>query len=672
MSTKSFLFINGHKIHFENERNLLEVIRKAHIDLPTFCYHSELSVYGACRLCIVEIEGRGIVSSCSTKPEQGLKVLTATEELRQIRKISLELLLANHDQNCTSCIKSSSCRLQTIARRLGVSEVRFKTVESHKPKDESTYGISRDPNKCILCGDCVRACNEIQGIGAIDFAFRGHEMSVVPSFGKELGDVSCVECGQCARVCPTGAITVKSDIDRLWQLINDGKKYVVAQVAPAVRVALGESFGMAPGTDVSGQLVAALKYLGMKKVYDTSFSADLTIIEETNEFLQRKAKGENLPLITSCCPAWVKFAEFYFPEFLPNVSTCRSPQQMLGSLVKKVLPKELGMHREDVIMVSIMPCTAKRSEANRAEFALHGTPDVDLVITTQELAMMIQQTGLQFTSLDPEAFDMPFGFKTGGGVIFGNSGGVSEAVLRYAAEKLSGKQLEVEDVQEVRGENGIRQVTINLGGQELKLAVVHGLRNARHLLNEVKKGKVQIDFIEVMSCPGGCVGGSGQPVASETTMRRERTRSLYRADKTMQLHASQDNPYLAQLYQNVLGEPGGHEAHHLLHTDYRDRSDIFEGEVVLSNPDSREMVELKVCLGPNCLAHGSDEMLGKLVDYVAEEGLTGNVVIVAHHSTEPCEDGVTVHVDDELVVNATFDTVRDTLLQRIQYARENA
>jgi len=672
MSTKPFLFINGRKVFFDNERNLLKVIRKAHIDLPTFCYHSELSVYGACRLCIVDIEGRGIVSSCSTKPEQGLKVLTGTEELRQIRRISLELLLANHDQNCTSCIKSSSCRLQSVARRLGVDEVRFKTVESHKPKDESTYGISRDPNKCILCGDCVRACNEIQGIGAIDFAFRGHEMSIVPSFGRELGDVSCVECGQYARVCPTGALTPKSDIDRLWQVINDKKKYVVAQIAPAVRVALGEMFGMAPGTDVTGQMVAALKYLGFKKVYDTSFSADLTIIEETNEFLQRKAKGENLPLITSCCPAWVKFAEFYFPEFLPNVSTCRSPQQMLGSLVKKILPKDLGMHREDIVMVSVMPCTAKRGESNRPEFALHGTPDVDIVITTQELGAMIQQMGLRFASLEPEAFDMPFGFKTGGGVIFGNSGGVSEAVLRYAAEKLSGKQIDVEDVHEVRGENGIRNVTLNLGGQELKLSVVQGLRNARHLLNEVKKGKVQVDFIEVMSCPGGCVGGSGQPVSAEVAVRRERTKSLYRADKTMQLHASQDNPYIAQLYQNILGEPGMNEAHHLLHTEYRDRSDIFEGEVVLSDTASHDLVELKVCVGANCLAQGSDELLGKLVDYVAEEGLTGEVVIVAHHNVEPCDHGMTVHIDDDLVDDATFDSVRTVLMERIQYARKNA
>jgi NADH-quinone oxidoreductase subunit G len=670
---EKFIYINGNKVTYDNERNILEVLRKANIDMPTFCYHSELSVYGACRLCIVSVEGRGIVSSCSTRPEPGLKVETSTKELREIRKISLELLLANHHQECTSCIKSSTCKLQEIARKLGVTEVRFKKTEGHLPIDTSTHGLLRDPNKCILCGDCVRACSEIQGIGAIDFTYRGHILQVMPSFGKTLGEASCVECGQCARVCPTGALTPKSDVDKVWAALEQKNKYVIVQVAPAVRAGLGEVFRMETGIDCSEQMVSALKQLGFKKVFDTSFSADLTIIEEVNEFLQRKAKGENLPLMTSCCPGWVKFTEFYFPEFLPNLSTCRSPQQMFGSLVKKMLAKQLGVPREDIVMVSIMPCTAKKGEAARGEFSTpENNPDVDIVLTTQELGSMIQQAGLNFRNLPAESFDMPFGFKTGAGVIFGNSGGVSEAVLRFAAEKLAGIPLEQSDIKEVRGENGIRQIVISLAGNEFKLAIVHGLRNARHLLNDVKKGKINVDFIEVMACPGGCIGGGGQPVYSDLSVRKARTKALYRADKNLQLHRSQDNPYIANLYQTVLGEPGGHEAHELLHTHYTDRSDFFEGEVFLSKSDGENVVELKICLGPQCLAKGSDELLNKMVNLVAEEGLIGRVLIVAHSNADDCGSGIFASIDDVPVQNCSFETLRSALFARLEEVRQLA
>ena len=397
------LTLNGRTVAFADERNLLEVIRKAGIDLPTFCYHSELSVYGACRLCIVDIEGRGLHASCSVKPEPGLKVKTHTDELRDIRKINLELLLAGHNRECTTCGKSASCRLLELSRRLGVDTVRFKETRPAAPIDDSNPSLVRDPNKCILCGDCVRACSEIQGIGAIDFAHRGSGAAVLPAFGKELAEVECVFCGQCARVCPTGAILPKSEIAAVWKALHDPKKKVVAQVAPAVRVALGEAFGLPAGADVTGKIAAALKAAGFAAVYDTSFAADLTVIEEASEFLERKKKGEKLPQFTSCCPAWVRCCEQYDPELLPNLSTCKSPQQMFGALAKRMLPQTLGVPAAEIVVVSIMPCTAKKSEARRPEFATDGRPDVDFVLTTQELARMIEEAGLDFRNLPPEA-----------------------------------------------------------------------------------------------------------------------------------------------------------------------------------------------------------------------------------------------------------------------------
>ncbi|MCX7983841.1 MAG: [FeFe] hydrogenase, group A [Bacteroidetes bacterium] len=672
MEQGTFLYVNGKKVYFDSERNVLEILRKANIDMPTFCYHSELSVYGACRLCVVEVEGRGIVSSCSTKPEPGLRINTSTSELREIRKISLELLLASHHQECTSCIKSSSCKLQEIARKLGVTEVRFSRTEKKLPVDSSTHGLLRNPNKCILCGDCVRACSEIQGIGAIDFAYRGHDLQVMPSFGQLLGEVQCVECGQCARVCPTGALTPKVTVDQIWSVLENKEKVVLVQVAPAVRVALGEVFNLDPGTDCTEQMVSALKLLGFKKVFDTSFAADLTIIEETNEFIQRKQRNKNLPLLTSCCPGWVKFAELYFPDLLGHLSTCRSPQQMFGAIAKRVISKQLGIPRERIVMVSVMPCTAKRGEASRPEFADElGIPDVDFVITTQELALMIQQAGLDFKNLPPESFDLPFGFKTGAGVLFGASGGVSEAVIRFAAEKLTGQPLEQNDITEVRGENGIRHVTFALGEHVLRLAIVHGLRNARRLLNEVKKGKLAVDFIEVMACPGGCIGGGGQPVYNDISVRKARAKALYRADKNLQLHRSQDNPYIGMLYESVLREPGSHEAHTLLHTKYINRASLFEGEVILSGSEDTNVVEVKLCLGPQCLSKGSDELLNKIVNYIAEEGLTSRVMVVAHSNAEGCsQESIYATVDGEVVERCSFETLREALLHRLSEVKE--
>jgi NADH-quinone oxidoreductase subunit G len=562
------LTIDGMTVPINGERNLLELIRKADIDLPTFCYHSDLSVYGACRLCLVDIEGRGIQGACSTPPEPGLKVRTHTEEIRDIRKIAIELLLANHDQQCPTCLKSNSCQLKSVARQLGVDRVRFQRVHEPEPLDTSSVSLLRDPNKCILCGDCVRFCAEVQSVGAIDFAFRGHDAAVMPAFGSGIGESECINCGQCAAVCTTGALTPRPEIDEVWRALNDPTKFVVAQVAPAVRVAIGEEFGLEAGTATSGRMVAALKRLGFERVYDTSFAADLTVVEEANEFLKRKAKGEKLPQFTSCCPGWVKFAEQYFPDLLPNLSSCRSPQQMLGSLCKELLPAELGRAKQDIVVVSIMPCTAKKFEARRPEFTRDGLRDVDYVLTTQELARMIEEAGLRYNKLQPESYDMPMGFKTGAGVLFGNSGGVSEAVLRYAAEKVSGEKLRSPDFHAVRGEDGLRRATIEIEGVTLKLAVVHGLKNARLLADKVRKGKSDLDLIEVMACPGGCIGGAGQPVSRDRSVRQLRTRGIYEVDKNLDLHKSQENHFVTEVYARHLGEVGGKRAHQLLHTCY--------------------------------------------------------------------------------------------------------
>jgi NADH-quinone oxidoreductase subunit G len=657
-ATAKTLNIDGREVPINGERNLLELIRKAGIDLPTFCYHSDLSVYGACRLCLVDIAGRGIQGACSTPPEAGLKIRTQTEEIREIRKISVELLLANHERECTTCGKSAACQLQDVARKLGIREVRFKPVHEMKEVDRSSLSLVRDPNKCVLCGDCVRFCSEIQDIGAIDFAYRGHDAAVLPAFGKSLGEGECVNCGQCAAVCPTGALTPRSETEAVWKDLNDPTKIVVAQIAPAVRVAIGELFGMPPGESTRGQMVAALKRLGFDRVFDTSFSADLTVIEEANEFLGRKAKGGKLPLFTSCCPAWVKFAEQYFPELLPNLSTCKSPQQMLGALCKELLPAELNVKKENLVVVSIMPCTAKKFEAKRPEFARDGIAEVDHVLTTQELARMIEEAGLRFTKLEPESFDMPMGFKTGAGVIFGNSGGVSEAVLRYASEKVTGKKLENPDFHSVRGENGLRIVEVPVDGIVLKLGIVHGLKNARTLAEKARRGKCDLDLIEVMACPGGCIGGAGQPVSRDPDIRKLRAKGLYDVDKNMELHKSQENHFVTECYQKHLGEIGGKNAHRLLHTHYQSRRRIADETILLGDGNGTEPVKVNVCAGTNCFLKGSQNILHDLLSQVQERNLQDQVQISASFCFENCDRGPTVSVDGRRIPHCTAEAAR--------------
>jgi len=551
----------------ENDKNLLEAIRSVNIELPTFCYNPELSVYGACRMCMVEVEGRGLVPACSTSVADGMVVRTNTKKIRDMRKMIVELMLAHHDQNCTTCPKSGSCKLQKLSRDLGVSKVRFKQLECDKTIDTSSASIVRDSSKCILCGDCVRVCREVQGIGVLEFSNRGSDAKVVAGFNQPMVKTDCVNCGQCIKACPVGALYPKYQMDSVWDAIYDEEKVVVVQMAPAVRVALGENFGYKPGDATVGQMVAALRLLGFDYVYDTSFAADLTVIEEGNEFLERYKKGERMPQFTSCCPAWVKFAEQYYPDMIGNLSSCKSPQQMFGSLCKDQLTGMLNIPREKLVVVSIMPCTAKKFEAKRPELAVDGNPDVDYVITTQELAQMIRERGIDYTKLNDASFDMPFGYKTGAAVIFGTTGGVSEAVLRYAASALNGGV--VPEVAELRGGEGIRTMEVPLGDIKLRLAIVSGLANARRLIEKIRAGEEQYDLVEVMACCGGCVNGGGQPITEEKQDVADRAKGLYDNDASLQYHSSEQNPYLMEMYEKGLTHE---KAHALLHTVYTDRS----------------------------------------------------------------------------------------------------
>lgn len=653
--------IDGREVPIEGERNLLELVRKARIELPTFCYHSDLSIYGACRLCLVQVEGRGIQGACSTPPEPGLRIRTNTEELREIRRITLELLLANHDGSCPTCVKSADCKLQALARRMGVEKVRFKAPPKPAPVDDSSPSLIRDPNKCVLCGDCVRVCSEIQGIGAIDFAFRGSNATVVPAFGKKLGDVECVNCGQCAAFCPTGALTPRSEIAGVWKALDDPRKKVIAQIAPAVRVALGEAFGLPSSSQTTGRIVAALKAMGFIGVYDTSFTADLTVIEEGMEFLERKTKGVKLPQFTSCCPAWVKYAEQYYPDLLPNLSSCKSPQQMFGSLAHEALPKMLNIPPEDLVVVSIMPCTAKKFEARRPEFEKNGRRDVDFVLTTQELARMIEEAGLNFGGLDPESLDMPFGFHTGAGVIFGNTGGVSEAVLRFAVEKVTGKPLAKVDFQEVRGEGGLREATMTINDIPVKIAIVHGLANAKLVAEKVRTGESDYDLIEVMTCPGGCIGGAGQPVSHNGQTKRVRTKDLYDADKNLPLHKSQENPFIEQCYRDHVGEIGGKTAHRLLHTHYHSRKRLESEPIPLSEGNGEKKILVKVCAGTACFVRGSQKLLHALLAHVEEHSLQNLVDVRANFCSEQCSNGPTVVIGDKVLQHCTLEIARDVL-----------
>lgn len=558
------MIIDGQRVEFTDEKNILQVIRKAGIDLPTFCYHSELSIYGACRMCVVEDKWGGINTSCSTPPKDGMEIYTNTPRLQKHRRMILELLLASHDRDCTCCEKNGRCKLQELAIRFGVKNIRFGERKEKLPIDNSSTAIVRNPNKCILCGDCVRMCEEVQAVGVLGFAHRGSKIQVAPAFNKQLKDVDCVNCGQCRTVCPTGALIIKNETEKVWAALNDRKKKVVAQIAPAVRVAIGEEFGLQPGEITTGKIVAALRKLGFDEIYDTAMAADLTVMEESKEFMNRIASDEGkLPLFTSCCPAWVRYVELKHPDLIENISTCRSPQQMFGAVIKEY-HKTVEDDRQPFV-VSIMPCTAKKYEAQRPEFEKNGVRDIDVVITTQELCLMLKQAGIMFNELEQESPDMPFGLSSGAGVIFGVTGGVAEAVLRKCMSDKSTQSLKDISFSGVRGFDGTKETRVNIDGKEIRMAVVNGLKNAEKLIEAIKSGEKIYDFVEVMACQGGCVGGAGQPLQHSDSVRKQRAKGIYNADRLSQIKRSEDNPVIKTLYEGLLKD--SKKAHELLHVN---------------------------------------------------------------------------------------------------------
>lgn len=561
---KGIMIVDGQRVPFDGEKNVLSVIRKAGIDMPTFCYYSELSVHGACRMCIVENVKTGkIDASCSMEPRDGLEIRTNTARLLRHRRMILELMLASHDCSCTTCAKSGNCRLQALAQRFGVSRVRFPDTREHYEQDNTSLAIFRDPNKCILCGDCVRVCEELQGQGILNYAHRGSELQVMPAFDKKLDQTKCVGCGQCAAVCTTGAITVKNQIGQAWQALHDPKNRVVVQIAPAVRVALGEEFGLPAGENVMDRLVKALKLMGVEEVYDTDFAADMTTISESQEFLERLKAGGPFPMFTSCCPAWVKYLELNDPKYLRNISSCKSPMEMFAAVLRdKYQAKDAADGRRTYHM-AIMPCTAKKMEAARPEFTQEGRPDVDLVITTRELVDMIREAGIQLTELEPEAPDLPFGLGSGAAVIYGVTGGVAEAVVRYCLPDKSNNTLQAIRVTDLRGDGAIREVILTVEGQELHIAIVNGLSHAKELIADVEAGKRFYHLVEVMTCQGGCVGGAGQPYGL-TAAKKRRGAGLYEADATAMFKGAEKNPIVTRL----LDEYGHERCHELLHVRY--------------------------------------------------------------------------------------------------------
>ena len=553
---------------------ILEAARYAGIEIPTLCYLKDINEIGACRMCMVEVKGaRSLVAACVFPVNEGMEIFTNTEKVRHSRKLTLELILSNHDRKCLSCVRSGTCELQQLCKEFGVDiEDRFDGEMIRYNFDDSAAHMVRDNNKCILCRRCIAACDQ-QGISVIGANARGFDTHVSSAFDKDLADVSCISCGQCIVNCPTGAIVEKDDTDKVLAVINDPEKFVIVQTAPSIRATLGEAFGMHIGTNVEGKMVAALRRLGFDKVFDTDFAADLTIMEEANELLDRVQNGGILPMITSCSPGWIKYCEHYYPEQIPHLSSCKSPQQMFGAVMKTYYAEKLGMDPKDMVVVGIMPCTAKKFETKRDDQAASGYPDVDIALTTRELARMIESAGIFFKHLPDEDFDQPFGESTGASTIFGTTGGVMEAALRTAVEKLTGETLEDVDFTAVRGMDGVKEAEYDVAGKKIKVAVASGTKNAKVLMDQIKNGTSEYLFIEIMGCPGGCINGGGQPIQHAVVrnfvdLKARRAEALYTADRNNAVRKSHENEAIKTLYTEFLGKPGSHKAHEILHTSY--------------------------------------------------------------------------------------------------------
>ena len=566
--------INNMPLSVPKDISILEAARMAGIEIPTLCYLKKINEIGACRICMVEVKGaRSLVTACVYPVNEGMEIFTNTERVRKSRKMTLELILSTHDRKCLSCVRSGTCELQQLCKEFGVDdEGRFDGANPVHEYDDSAIHMIRDNGKCILCRRCVAAC-QAQHISVIGANARGFDTHIGSAFERPLDSVACVSCGQCIVNCPTGAIYEKDDTAKVLEAINDPEKFVVVHTAPSIRVTLGECFGMHIGTNVQGKMVAALRRLGFDKVFDTDFGADLTIVEEANEFLGRVQNGGVLPMITSCSPGWIKYCEHYYPDMLDHLSTCKSPQQMSGAIIKTWYAEKMGIDPKDIVVVGIMPCTAKKFETKRDDQAASGYPDVDYSLTTRELGRMIESAGIYFKHLPDEEFDNPLGDSTGAAVIFGATGGVMEAALRTAVEKLSGEELKSLDFTEVRGTDGIKEASYTVNGMEVKVCVVSGLANANTIMEKVKNGTADYHFIEIMGCPGGCVNGGGQPIQHAVVrnfvdLRARRAAALYEADKDMPLRKSHESEAVKRLYDEFLGEPGSHKAHEVLHTSY--------------------------------------------------------------------------------------------------------
>ena len=572
------LKINGIEVEAPKGATILEAAHLADIQIPTLCFLKEINEIGACRICVVEVKGaKTLVAACMHPVSNGMEVWTNTPKVLESRRKTLQLLLSNHDRKCLSCVRSGNCELQNLCRELNVTdETYYEGERTPSEIDDSAAHMIRDNSKCILCRRCTAVCDKVQGIGVIGANERGFSTYIGSPYGMGLGETSCVSCGQCIAVCPTGALQEKDYTDQVLAAIADPEKYVVVQTAPSVRAALGEEFGYPIGTDVEGKMAAALRRMGFDKVFDTDFSADLTIMEEAHEFLNRVQNGGVLPLITSCSPGWVKYCEHYFPDLLDHLSSCKSPQQMFGAVTKTYFAEKMGLDPEKIVCVSVMPCTAKKFEIGRPDQSAAGVPDVDIAITTRELARLIKRCGINFVNLPEETFDDPLGESTGAGVIFGATGGVMEAALRTAVETLTGETLGSLDFEEVRGTEGIKEASYLVNGLEVKVAVASGLANAREILEKIRRGEADYHFIEIMACPGGCVNGGGQPqvpaeVRNFQDIRALRAKVLYQNDAQKALRKSHENPSIQKLYAEYLGEPGSHKAHKILHTSYIQR-----------------------------------------------------------------------------------------------------